>query len=87
MADETKESAERAPVSQAPQPEKKADVPAKKEAVKQEKPATCATCNKSIKKKRHYYRNGKYFCTKRCWKAALKKEEKKQESEKQPEPK
>ena len=35
--------------------------------VKKEKPANCASCKKSIKNKRWYYRNGKYYCTKRCW--------------------
>jgi hypothetical protein len=24
-------------------------------------------CNKTFKHKRWYYKNGKYFCTKRCW--------------------
>ena len=43
---------------------------------KAQKPSNCAACNKSIKKKRWYYRNGKYYCTKRCWKTAVKKEEK-----------
>lgn len=46
------------------------------EKKKKEKPANCAVCNKSIKKKRYYYRNGKYYCTKRCWKTTIKKEEK-----------
>ncbi len=44
--------------------------------VKKEKPANCASCNKSIKNKRWYYRSGKFYCTKRCWKTAAKKEEK-----------
>jgi hypothetical protein len=43
--------------------------------VKKEKPANCAACNKSIRKKRWYYRNGKYFCTKRCWHSTAKKDE------------
>lgn len=48
----------------------------KEEAKKKEKPANCAGCNKSIRKKRWYYRDGKYYCTKRCWKsqAASKKD-------------
>jgi hypothetical protein len=46
----------------------------KKEAIKIEKPASCITCSKSIKKKRWYYRDGKYYCSKRCWQAAVKKE-------------
>ena len=37
-------------------------------------PTTCASCNKSIKNKRWYYRNGKYYCSKRCWQTASKKE-------------
>ena len=51
-------------------------------AKKKEKPSTCAVCNKSIKKKRYYYRNGKNFCTKRCWKTTVKKEEKAAENTK-----
>ena len=44
------------------------------------KPANCASCNKSIKGKRWYYRNGKFYCTKRCWKTAQKKEAKPEEA-------
>lgn len=51
----------------------------KKEEPKKEKPSNCAGCNKSIKKKRWYYRNGKYFCTKRCWDSSVKKSEEKKE--------
>ena len=47
---------------------------AKKKEAAVEKPANCASCNKSIKNKRWYYRNGKYYCSKRCWQTALKKE-------------
>lgn len=49
------------------------------EKARKEKPANCAACNKSIKKKLHYYREGKFYCNKRCWKTTLKKEEKPQE--------
>lgn len=48
----------------------------KKETPKKEKPANCAGCNKSIKKKRWYYRNGKFYCSKRCWQTAVEKEKK-----------
>jgi hypothetical protein len=34
---------------------------------KKERPTNCATCNKAFKHKHWYYKNGKYFCTKRCW--------------------
>lgn len=40
---------------------------------KKEKLGNCGGCNKPIKKIRRYYRNGKYFCTKKCFKAFQKK--------------
>jgi hypothetical protein len=64
--------------------EKKAEGKPATEALagkKKEKPANCAACNKSIKKKRYYYRDGKHYCTKRCWKTTVKKEEKAAESQ------
>lgn len=67
-----------APVDVAPaKDEKKAAAP-----VKQEKPANCAGCKKSIKNKRWYYRNGKYYCTKRCWSTTNKKPAKTEETPK-----
>jgi len=43
-----------------------------------EKQTNCLGCNKALKKIKRYYRNGKYYCTKRCWqKAIAPKEEKK----------
>jgi len=35
-----------------------------------ERPANCSTCNKRLSKKSWYYRNGKFFCKKRCWDTA-----------------
>ena len=29
--------------------------------------ATCTACGKRLNRKRWYYRNGQYFCKKRCW--------------------
>jgi len=29
--------------------------------------SNCPACGKPIKKVKHYYRNGKYYCTKKCW--------------------
>ncbi len=57
-----------------PQPPKTEVV--KAQTPKKERAVNCAVCNKSIRKKRYYYRNGKYFCTKRCWKTTVKKESK-----------
>lgn len=66
---------EAAPASAAPQePAKKEEKKTEAPAAKKEKPSNCASCNKSIKKKRWYYRNGRYYCTKECWRAAAKKE-------------
>ena len=44
-----------------------------KAEVKKEKPSTCASCSKSIKNKRWYYRNSKFYCSKRCWQVASQK--------------
>lgn len=46
----------------------------------QEKQTNCPACNKPIKKKKKYYRNGKYYCSKKCYKKILEKEAKKDES-------
>ena len=45
---------------------------------KVEKQTNCLSCNKPIKKLKRYYRNGKFYCSKKCWRKAVKpKEEKK----------
>lgn len=31
---------------------------------------TCAQCGKRLDRKKQYYRNGRYFCNKRCWRSA-----------------
>ena len=31
------------------------------------RPATCASCGTRLSQKSWYYRNGKYFCKRRCW--------------------
>lgn len=46
----------------------------------QEKQTNCLACNKPIKKRKKYYRNGKYYCSKKCYKKTLKKEVKKDEA-------
>lgn len=40
---------------------------------KKEKLGNCGGCGKPVKKIRRYYRNGKYFCTRRCYKTYLDK--------------
>jgi predicted transcriptional regulator len=32
-----------------------------------EKQTNCLGCGKPIKKLKRYYRNGKFYCSKRCW--------------------
>ncbi len=48
-----------------------AEEKAKKEKTKR---INCTACNKSMKKVKRYYRNGKHFCNKNCFKAFIKKE-------------
>ena len=57
----------------------KKEAAANKEKAPVEKvtPTNCVQCNKSIRKIRWYYRDGKYYCTKRCWVTAIEKIEKK----------
>jgi hypothetical protein len=45
-----------------------------------EKQANCLACNKPIKKLKRYYRDGKFYCNKKCWRNYINKlkEEKKQ---------
>lgn len=32
-----------------------------------EKQTNCLGCNKPLKKTKKYYRNGKFYCNKKCW--------------------
>lgn len=32
-----------------------------------EKQTNCAGCSKPLKKLKQYYRNGKFYCNKKCW--------------------
>ena len=54
--------------------------PAAETKPKAEKQTNCLSCNKPIKKLKRYYRDGKIFCSKKCWRDLLNKskEEKKQ---------
>lgn len=47
--------------------------PAEKAKPAAEKPTACAKCGKNLGKKSWYYRNGKYYCNKRCWKLSKEK--------------
>jgi len=40
-----------------------------------EKQTNCPACNKPIRKLKRYYRNGKFYCNKKCWIKATKKKE------------
>ena len=40
---------------------------------KAEKQTNCLSCNKPIRKLKRYYRNGKFYCSKKCWRAFLDK--------------
>jgi len=41
-----------------------------------EKQTNCFECGKPLKKIKRYYRDGKYYCTKKCWIAKFKSKEK-----------
>lgn len=43
----------------------------------QEKQTNCLACGKPIKKLKRYYRNGKFYCNKKCWRKTLKPKEEK----------
>lgn len=47
-----------------------------------EKQTNCLSCNKPLKKIKRYYRDGKFYCSKKCWRDYLnkQKEEKKDEA-------
>lgn len=32
-----------------------------------EKQTNCLACNKPIRKLKRYYRDGKFYCNKKCW--------------------
>jgi len=68
MADE---QAKQAPA----EPAKAATPEAPKEEAKPkaEKQTNCLSCNKVMKRIRRYYRDGKFYCTKRCYQTYLKK--------------
>ena len=40
---------------------------------KTEKQTNCLACNKLIKKLKKYYRDGKFYCSKKCWRAFIAK--------------
>jgi transposase-like protein len=44
-----------------------------------EKQTNCLSCGKPLKKLKKYYRNGKFYCTKKCWRTFLEKSKEKKE--------
>ncbi len=64
MTEEKKETAQ----------EPAAKQPAKTEAkLPTGKPKNCSSCNRALRRKSWYYRDGKYYCKKNCWKENIKK--------------
>jgi hypothetical protein len=69
MSEETKDAA-----APAPAPAEKQEAAAKTDAKPEKvKASNCAVCNKALKRGMWYYRNGKFFCNKRCWKKSTEK--------------
>ncbi|MBI5144694.1 MAG: hypothetical protein HZA27_00730 [Candidatus Omnitrophica bacterium] len=46
---------------------------AKPELPKAEEQTNCLACNKPLKKIKRYYRDGKYYCAKKCWRNFINK--------------
>lgn len=38
-----------------------------------EEQTNCLGCNKPIRKLKRYYRDGKFYCNKKCWRNYIKK--------------
>lgn len=53
-----------------------------KEAKATERPTNCMKCNKRLQRKRWYYRNGGYYCSRRCWKLTTAKNKDKNKGKK-----
>ncbi len=76
MTEETKQEVAAEPVVEAPKVDApQAEAKSKPAAVvvkrgKGSRPKQCAQCSKNMKKKTWYYRDNRYFCNKRCWKAS-----------------
>ncbi len=43
--------------------------PKEEKSKKAEEKSKCVSCNKGDKDLKRYYRDGKYFCSKKCWRA------------------
>jgi hypothetical protein len=50
--------------------------PAKEAKPVVEKQTNCPACNKAIIKLKRYYRDGKFYCNKKCWQKVTKPKEK-----------
>jgi len=75
MAEETKQAQATATPEKAPAQDVKPQAEKAKQPVA-EKQTNCLACNKPIKKLKRYYRNGKFYCNKKCWQKTLKAKEK-----------
>lgn len=48
----------------------------------EEKQTNCLGCNKPIKKIKRYYRDGKFYCDKKCWRKFIKEQQENKEEKK-----
>ena len=49
-------------------------------AAVQETNVNCPVCNKTIKRLRRYYRDGKMYCSKKCWRTVKEKAKEEQQA-------
>jgi len=55
--------------------EKEGSAGAAQEKPKKEEQTNCKFCNKPLKKVRRYYKDGIYYCSRKCYKNSKKKKE------------
>ncbi|RKY31333.1 MAG: hypothetical protein DRP74_05180 [Candidatus Omnitrophota bacterium] len=63
-----------------PKAQAQAAKPAEKPKPVVEKQTNCPACNKPIKKLKRYYRDGIFYCNKKCWTKSVKEKKKKDEN-------
>jgi len=76
---EAKPAAQEKPIAAKPATAENAKAEA---APKAEKQTNCPVCNKPIKRLTRYYRDGKFYCAKKCWRTAKEKAKSEKEADK-----
>lgn len=70
------------PEEKTPQLKPQDKIPPPPAKPQEEKQTNCLGCNKPLNKLKVYYRNGKFYCNKKCWRKSMESKEQKKETEK-----